>query len=132
MKAEDGERRERVRRLAEAALERKGRDVIALVVGELTSFADTFLLASGGSDRQVRAIAEAVIEAAKAGGDRPLGVEGLEDGRWVLIDLNDIVVHVFLEEVREMYDLERLWGDAAVVDFGPPSPPERGERVSAP
>ncbi len=114
--------RARVRRLAEAALERKGRDVLALEVAELTSFADTFLLVTGGSDRQVRAIAEAVLEAVKAGGDQPLGVEGQDDGRWVLIDLNDVVVHVFLEEVRDKYDLERLWGDAPVVEFGPPEP----------
>lgn len=121
---------ERVRQLAEAALERKAGDVLALVVGELTSFADIFLLASGTSDRQVRAIADAVVEAAKAGGEAPLGIEGHDDGHWVLIDLNDVVVHVFLEEVRERYDLERLWGDAAVVAFGPPEP--GAERRSAP
>jgi len=114
--------REPVRRLAEAALERKGQDVVALLVGELTSFADTFLVVTGSSDRQVRAIADAMLAAARAGGDRPLGVEVYEDGRWVLIDLNDIVAHVFLAEERERYDLERLWGDAAIVDFGPPEP----------
>ena len=123
------ERPERVRRLAEAALGRKGRDVIALVVGELTSFADVFLLVSGSSDRQVRAIAEAIVEAAKTGGEKPLGIEGMHDGRWVLIDLNDVVVHVFLDEVREKYDLERLWGDAAVMDFGPPESEEDRKSV---
>ena len=76
--------RERVRPLAEAALERKGRNVLALIVGELTSFADTFLLVSGSSDRQVRAIAEAIVEAARAGGEKPLGIEGLEGGREAL------------------------------------------------
>jgi len=120
---------DRVRQLAEAALERKGRDVLALSVGELTSFADTFLLVSGTSDRQVRAIADAVVEAAKAAGDAPLGVEGHDEGHWVLIDLNDVIVHVFLEEVREHYDLERLWGDAAVVEFGPPEPDAERRRA---
>ncbi len=122
---------DRVRQLAEAALERKGRDVLALSVGELTSFADTFLLVTATSDRQVRAIADAIVEAAKAAGDAPLGLEGYDEGHWVLIDLNDVIVHVFLESVREHYDLERLWGDAAVVDFGPP-PEEDAERRSAP
>ncbi len=121
---------DRVRQLAEAALERKGRDVLALSVGELTSFADTFLLVSATSDRQVRAIADAVVEASKAAGEAPLGVEGYDEGHWVLIDLNDVIVHVFLEEVREHYDLERLWADAAVVEFGPPEPD--AERRSAP
>ena len=121
---------DRVRQLAEAALGRKARDVLALSVGELTSFADTFLLASGSSDRQVRAIADAVVEAAKAAGDAPLGVEGYDEGHWVLIDLNDVIVHVFLEEVRQHYDLERLWADATVVHFGPPEPD--AERRSAP
>ena len=121
---------DRVRQLAEAALERKGRDVLALSVGDLTSFADTFLLVSGSSDRQVRAIADAVVEAAKAAGDAPLGVEGYDEGHWVLIDLNDVIVHVFLDEVREPYDLERLWADATVVEFGPPEPD--AERRSAP
>jgi ribosome-associated protein len=121
---------DRVRQLAEAALERKGRNVLALSVGELTSFADTLLLVSGTSDRQVRAIADAVVEAAKAAGDPPLGIEGHDEGHWVLIDLNDVIVHVFLEEVREHYDLERLWADAAVVEFGPPEPD--AERRSAP
>jgi ribosome-associated protein len=121
---------DRVRQLAEAALERKGRGVLALSVGELTSFADTFLLVSGSSDRQVRAIADAVVEAAKAAGDAPLGVEGYDEGHWVLIDLNDVIVHVFLDEVREHYDLERLWADATSVEFGPPEPD--AERRSAP
>jgi len=120
---------DRVRQLAEAALERKGRNVLALSVGELTSFADTFLLVSGTSDRQVRAIADAVVEAAKASGDAPLGIEGHDEGHWVLIDLNDVIVHVFLEEVREHYDLERLWGDAAVVEFGPPEPDAERRRA---
>ncbi len=108
----------RIRRIAEAALERKARDVVALDVKELTSFADAFVIASGSSDRQVNAIAEAVLEALAAAGERPLGVEGREEARWVLIDLGDLVVHVFLHEAREHYDLERLWGDAAVLEFG--------------
>lgn len=109
---------ERARRMASAALDRKAENVVAIDMRELTSFADTFLLATGTSDRHVKAVAEAVIEAAKAEGPKPLGVEGLDEGRWVLIDLGDVVVHVFRTEVREHYDLERLWGDAPRIDLG--------------
>ncbi len=104
----------RVRRLAGAALDKKALDVVALDVREMTSFADVLLLATGTSDRHVRTVADAVIEAA---GEKPLGVEGYDDGRWLLIDLNDIVVHVFQSEVREHYDMERLWSDAVRIEL---------------
>jgi ribosome-associated protein len=112
------ERLERMRSLADAILEKKGEDLVALDVSEVSSFADGFLLASGTSDRHVRTIADAVVERARELGDRPLGVEGYDDGRWVLIDLGDLVVHLFQGEVREHYDLERLWSDAARVAVG--------------
>lgn len=113
------ERVERVRRIAAAALEKKAEEVTALDVREVASFADTFLFASGGSDRQVRTIADAILEAARGWGEKALGVEGYDDGRWVLIDLTDVIVHVFRRDVREHYDLERLWSDAPRVDLGP-------------
>ena len=97
---------------AEAAHDLKAEHVVILEVGAIASFADAFVLASGRSDRQVQAIADAVARAAKQAGETPLGIEGYREGRWVLIDLADVVVHVFLEEVREHYDLERLWSDA--------------------
>lgn len=109
----------RARRLAAAALDRKAQDVVALDVRALTSFADTFLLATGTSDRHVRAVADAVVEASRAMDAPPLGIEGYEEGRWVLIDLNDVVAHVFLNEAREYYDLDRLWADAPAIDLGP-------------
>jgi ribosome-associated protein len=112
-----------VRRLAEAAAARKAQDLVALDVHELTSFADAFLLATGTSDRHVRSVADAVLEASEGMGTSALGVEGYDEGRWVLIDLNDVVVHVFQEEVREYYDLERLWGDAPVIEVGGPDSP---------
>jgi len=107
----------RARYLAEAALDRKAEDVVALDVSALTAFADTFLLATGTSDRHVRAVADAVVEASRAHGAPALGVEGYEEGRWVLIDLNDVVVHVFVAEAREYYDLDRLWADAPSIDL---------------
>jgi ribosome-associated protein len=111
---------ETVRRLAEAASEKKGRDLLALDVQQLTSFTDAFLIATGTSDRHVRSVVDAVLEVSQKMGRSPLGVEGYEEGRWVLIDLNDVVVHVFQEEVREYYDLERLWGDAPVIELDQP------------
>ena len=111
------ERVQRARRIAEAVLEKKAEDVVALDVRDVTSFADTLVVATGTSDRHVRTIADAVTESQKARGEQPLGIEGYEDARWVLIDLADVVVHVFQREVREHYDLERLWSDAARLEM---------------
>jgi ribosome-associated protein len=106
------ERLARANRVAEAALDRKAVDVVALDVSELTSYADTFIIATATSDRHARAIADAIREAETASGSHPLGVEGYDEARWVLIDLGDVIVHVFVQEVRAAYDLERLWSDA--------------------
>jgi ribosome-associated protein len=93
-----------------AALEdMKAVNVKKLDVRGLTDIADTMLIASGNSDRHVRSIAEHVVEKAKAAGIRPLGVEGARDAEWVLVDLQDILVHVMLPRVREFYSLEKLW-----------------------
>lgn len=108
---------ERARLVAAAAIDAKALDVVALDVRELTSFADSFVLATGTSDRHVRSVADSVVEAGKAAGSPPLGVEGYEEGRWVLIDLNDVVIHVFQTELREHYDLDRLWADAPPIDL---------------
>ena len=104
--------REQARRLAEVALDRNAENVVALAVGELTSFADAFVIATASSDRQARAVADAVLESAQGAGRSVLGVEGYEDGRWILIDVGDVVVHVFVRDAREHYDLDRLWADA--------------------
>ena len=104
--------RERARRLAEVVRERNGENVVALAVGELTSFADAFVIATASSDRQARAVADAVVESAKESSEVVLGVEGYEDGRWILIDGGDVVVHVFVRDARDHYDLDRLWADA--------------------
>lgn len=111
------ERWERMRRLVDAILERKGEDVVVLDVSDVASFADAFLIATGRSERNVQAIVDAVIEAARAGGERPLGVEGYQEGHWVLVDLGDVIVHVFTREVREEYQLERLYADAHPVEL---------------
>src|SRR5450755_3610368 len=96
-----------------AALEdMKAVNVKKLDVRALTDIADTMMIASGNSDRHVRSIAEHVVEKAKAAGFRPLGVEGSRDAEWVLVDLQDILVHVMLPRVREFYGLEKLWESA--------------------
>lgn len=87
----------------------KGTDIVTLDVGEQTDVADYMVVASGNTNRQVRALIENVIEKAKAAGIRPLGVEGMDTSEWVLLDLADVVVHVMLPKVRDFYDLERLW-----------------------
>ena len=86
-------------------------------IREVASFADSFVLLSGRSDRQARAIAESIVDALRERGDAPLGIEGLEEGRWILIDCNDVIVHVFVPEMRDLYSLERLWSDAPVLDL---------------
>jgi ribosome-associated protein len=87
----------------------KAVDVHVLDVRHLTTVTDTMVVASGRSDRHVRAIAGGVVEQCKKAGFRPLGVEGERSGEWVLVDLADLVVHVMLPRVREFYNLEKLW-----------------------
>jgi ribosome-associated protein len=115
------ESRDKARRIALAALERKAERPVALDVSELTSFTEAFVIVGGQSDRQVRAIADEIVRMLKQAGDAPLGVEGVEEGRWVLIDCNDVVCHVFAPQAREHYDLERLWRDASPIDLGLPA-----------
>lgn len=101
---------EQQRTLVLEALEsRKGRDIAALDVTNLTDIADFMILATGTSGRHVRALADQVIEAAKRRGHPPLGVEGREACEWVLIDLGDVLVHIMQAATRAFYDLERLW-----------------------
>lgn len=95
--------------VATALEDMKAVNVKMLDVRGVADFADTVIVASGNSDRHVRSIADYVVEKAKAAGMRPIGVEGSRDGEWVLVDLNDIIVHVMLPRVREFYGLERLW-----------------------
>ena len=101
--------------VVEAAGDKKAEDILVLNVSELTTIADLFVICTGRGERQVQAIADAVREKASEAGRHPLGVEGYAGGRWVLIDLGDVVVHAFVPEERHLYRLERLWGDAPVV-----------------
>jgi ribosome-associated protein len=100
--------------VVEGALdEMKAVNVRVLDVHKLTDIADTMVIASGNSDRHVRSIADRIVEHAKKAGFRPMGVEGERDGEWVLVDLQDIIVHIMLPRVREFYRLESLWDVSA-------------------
>ena len=90
----------------------KAYDIVVLDICGLASFADNFIICSGRSHRQVTAIAESVEQDLKAKGIKPLGIEGLREGHWVLMDYGDVIIHVFYEPVRIFYDLEGLWSDA--------------------
>ena len=100
-----------------AAIEKKAQDLTLLELKGISSFTDYFVICSGRSDRQVQAIAQAIEAALKTKGIRPLGQEGTAAGRWILMDYEDVVVHVFLEPVRKFYDLEGLWIDAPRIDL---------------
>jgi ribosome-associated protein len=97
---------------ARAASSKQGRDVVILDVRDLIVITDYFVIASGSSDRQVRTIAEEIERALRDRGLKPVRREGEREGRWVLLDFVDFVAHVFLDEDRAFYDLERLWSDA--------------------
>jgi ribosome-associated protein len=102
------------------ALEKKAYDLVLMEVGELTSLADYFLVCTGRSDTQVQAIAQSIEENLDRLGIRPLSIEGHTRGQWVVLDFDDVVVHVFYEPLREFYDLERLWARAPRVELPEP------------
>lgn len=115
----DGTRSDASRQIAllaaQAGLEKKASEVQIIDVAGRVDYADFLVLMSGQNSRNVGAIARAVDEALSAAGNEPMSMEGLAKGEWVLIDFVDVVVHVFLSEVRSLYDLEGLWMDAARV-----------------
>lgn len=101
-----------VRLAVDAALRKKAENVVVLDLRPVSDFTDFFLLASGQNQRQLVAMADAVLEALKQDGLRPDHVEGYPRQEWILLDFGDLVVHVFTERMRLFYDLERLWGGA--------------------
>ena len=115
-------------RIVNAALDdMKAVNVKVMDVRHLTDITDIVVIASGNSDRHVKSIADRIVQFAKQNDFRPIGVEGATEGEWVLVDLNDVVVHVMLPRVREFYGLEKLWEDVAppaaeTVALVPPPP----------
>jgi ribosome-associated protein len=102
---------EQLKDVVVAALEEiKAKDIVVLDVHKITSITDIMVVASGTSSRQVKALADNVVEKAKAAGCQPLSVEGEREAEWILVDLADVVVHVMLPNTRDFYQLEKLWG----------------------
>ena len=118
MKTTADQVREWARTAARAASAKGGEDTVIIEVGLVLAITDAFVITSGRNTRQVKTIADEVEARLKVdGGIKPLRVEGLGDGQWVLIDYGDLVIHVFLDETRAFYDLERLWSDAPRVTW---------------
>ena len=113
-----------VAKAVKAALDKKASDVVVLDLRNTPAFTDFFILCSGSSNRQVKAIADAVEEALKAAKVRPAHVEGYDKAEWILMDYFSFIVHVFSPQMRLFYSLERLWGDAERIEVTeePPAP----------
>lgn len=109
--------REKALMAAGLALDKKAEGVIILNIGKLSSIADYLLICSAVSDRQVQAIADSIEEGLKKKKVRPLSTEGIREGHWALIDYGDVIAHIFLEPIREFYNLEGLWPEAPRVEI---------------
>ena len=112
-----------IQRAIAAADDKKADDVVLLDLRKAAGFADYFLICSGGNPRQIRAIADAVMEAVASDGAKPAHVEGYQRSEWILLDYFDFIVHIFGPETRLFYSLERLWGNAERVEI-PLTPPK--------
>lgn len=108
---------ERAKQVAQLLDNKKGEDVRVLHIGTLTSIGDYFVVATGNSNTQVKAMADEVDEKLSSDGLEPRRIEGYNSASWILMDYNDVIVHIFLKETREFYALERLWGDAPEVEW---------------
>lgn len=108
--------KELLEKVVKAADGRRAEDIVALKVDEISPMADYFVVMTGGSDRQVQAIVNAIVEMAHSNQIEIGSVEGKNAAQWVLVDLGDVVVHVFREETRHFYNLEKLWADAPLVN----------------
>jgi len=106
--------------LSRFALEKKSYDLVLIDVREATSIADYFVICSGRSDRQVQTIAQGIEENLAKLGIKPISIEGLGRGQWVLMDFSDVIVHIFYQPIREFYDLETLWAQAPRVELPEP------------
>ncbi len=113
--ATDREPLDLARRIVELAEDKKAADIVLLDLGELTTLADAFVICSGGSERQIGAIADGITAALRDEGMKPIGREGTAESHWVLLDFGSVIVHVFTPPERDYYQLERLWSGAKVV-----------------
>ena len=115
-----------------AAEDKKAVDLVVLDLRKAAAFTDYFLICSGTNPRQVRAIADAVIDALAADGAKPAHVEGYDRSEWVLVDYFDFIVHIFAPETRLFYGLERLWGNAERIEIPERLPPARLDTLTTP
>ena len=115
-----------------AAQDKKAVDLVVLDLRKAAAFTDYFLICSGTNPRQVRAIADAVIDALAADGAKPAHVEGYDRSEWVLVDYFDFIVHIFAPETRLFYGLERLWGNAERIEIPEHPPPARLDTLTTP
>ncbi|MEC7839305.1 MAG: ribosome silencing factor [Chlamydiota bacterium] len=113
--------------IAQAIFDKNGSNILALDVRNTSSMADYVLIAEGNVDRHVIAIGKKVVEAAKKIGSDPYMIEGEKHGDWLIIDFVDVIVHIFLSDVREIYELEELWRDSKIVDLDIIVPNDRNE-----
>lgn len=120
-----------VKTITAALDDMKAVNVRVMDVRGITDIADCMIIASGNSDRHVRSIADRVVERCKAAGFKPYGREGERDAEWVLVDLNDVIVHVMLPRVREFYGLESLWEPPAKPRTADAPPPRRARKTPA-
>jgi ribosome-associated protein len=103
------------RRIVELAEDKKAADIVLLDLGELTTLADAFVICSGGSERQISAIADGILETLRDEGVKPIGREGTAESHWVLVDFGSVIVHVFTPPERDYYQLEKHWAGAKTV-----------------
>ncbi len=118
---------QKIKECAAAALDKKAEKVVSLDLRKFSGFAEAFLICNGTHPKQNQAIAQNIYERLRELGAKPIGMEGEETGAWILIDTGDLVVHVFDEQTRSYYDLERLWADAPRRAYSdePPAPKAR-------
>jgi ribosome-associated protein len=108
---------ELARLVVKAALDKKAEDVMILDIGKILTITDYFVIVSGQNERQVKSISDAVREELSKEGIKPLSINGESEARWILLDYLDVVVHVFVKEERDYYQLERLWKDVPLIEF---------------
>jgi ribosome-associated protein len=113
---------------ARAAEDKKAEALVVLDLRKAAGFTDFFLICSGSNARQIRAIGDSIIEALAGEGIKPEHIEGYDRSEWILLDYFDFVVHVFSQQLREFYGLERLWGNAERVDLAAMPAPRRSQR----
>jgi len=104
---------------AEAADDKKARDLVALDISKIASFASRFLICTGDSSRQIQSISDEIEKRLKEAGVRPDHIEGYQNAEWVVMDYSELIVHIFSKTARVYYDLERLWRDAVIIDVLP-------------